>query len=208
MQTKIDNQKSVANIVLSKLELLDRSCIIAGGAPRDWYLGNLATDIDVYLHYPIHTTVRQRVGLLNELGLTVQSKHEAWRVNEIYQTNHHIKQLYNCELLGEKIQVMFVDEPTFTSVVDTFPISISKAWYKKGVVSITQDFKDSVKYKILWKTVDSYKEDNSYIAKIKAKFSDYKYITKEQINAIKTLKDSLELFKKSEVLSLLLSLGD
>ena len=40
------------------------------------------------------------------------------------------------------------------------------------------------------------------------KFSDYKYVTKEQVNAIKTLKDSLELFKKSEILSLLLSLGD
>ena len=203
VQTKIDTQMSVANIVLSKLELLDRNCIIAGGAPRDWYLGNLATDIDVYLHYPIWTTVRQRVGLLNELGLTVQSKHENWEVNEIYQTNHHIKQLYNCELLGEKIQVMFVDEPTFTSVVDTFPISISKAWYKKGTIGTTQDFKDSVKYKILWKTVDNYKEDDKYITKIKAKFSDYLYIPKEELVSLKLVKEVINNLRDSKILELM-----
>lgn len=61
MQTKIDYQKSVADIVLSKLELLDRYCIIAGGAPRDWYLGMEATDIDVYLYYPVNTTSQQRI---------------------------------------------------------------------------------------------------------------------------------------------------
>lgn len=203
MQTKIDNQKSVANIVLSKLELLDRNCIIAGGAPRDWYLGNLATDIDVYLHYPIWTTVKQRVELLNELGLIVQSKHEAWKIPEIYETNHHITQLYNCELLGEKIQIMFVDEPTFTSVVDTFPISISKVWYKKGVIGTTDDFKNSIKYKVLYKTVDSYKEDNKYLLKIKEKFSDYKYITKKQLEGLKLIKEAISNLKDTKILELM-----
>lgn len=204
----IANQKLVADIVLSKLELLDRYCIIAGGAPRDWYLGNVATDIDVYLHYPIRTTAQQRINLLTQLGFEVKSNHEGWRVNELYEANHHILHLYNCEVLGEKVQIMFVNQPTFTSVVDTFPISISKVWYKRGEIRTTEDFDNSVKYKILWKTVDSYKEDNKYIAKIKAKFNDYKYITKEQVKVIKNLTNSLKSFNKQEIVALLLSLGD
>ena len=205
MQTKIDNQKSVADIVLSKLELLDRNCIIAGGAPRDWYLGNLATDIDVYL-YDSRTTyvyAEQRTNLLSELGFNIQCKHEDWKLPELYQSNHHIKHLYTCELLGKKVQILFVKKPTFTSVVDTFPISISKIWYKNKKIRTTPDFKDSVKYKILWKTVDSYKEDNKYIAKIKAKFSDYLYITREQLAGLKLIKEAVSNLKDSKVLELM-----
>lgn len=181
MQTKIDHQKSVADRVLSKLELLDRYCIVAGGAPRDWSLGNEATDIDVYLHYPIPTTAQQRISLLNHLGFLIESKHENWQLPEIYEANHHILHLYNCEFSGEKIQIIFVDQPTFTSVVDTFPISISKVWYKRGEIGVTEDFENSVRHKVLYKTVDSYKEDNKYLLKIKNKFSNYRYITKQEL---------------------------
>lgn len=187
MQTRIDHQKYVADTVLSKLELLDRYCIVAGGAPRDWYLGKEATDIDVYLHYPQPTNVAQRLGLLNSLGFQVDSHREDWQVKEVYEMNQHIKQLYNTQFLDEKIQIMFVNKPTFTSVVDTFPISISKAWYKKGKIGVTEDFENSVKYKILYKTVESYKESSRYLVKIREKFSDYKYITKEQVAAYRKL---------------------
>lgn len=197
MQTKIDHQKYVADIVLSKLELLDKGCIVAGGAPRDWYLGNEATDIDVYLHdsrsgYIYHD---QRIGLLNVLGFEIDSKHEDWTVPELYKSNHYVSHLYNVTYLGEKVQIIFVSQPTFISVIDTFPISISKAWYKGGEVCITDDFDLSIKHKILYKTVDSYEEDNKYLLKIREKFSDYTYVTKEQVVAYKTrakLKDSVK----------------
>jgi len=180
IQNRIAHQKLVANKVLKKLELLDRYCIVAGGAPRDWYLGNIAKDIDVYLHYPLLIKSQQREDLLNELGLNVQSKCENWeQVAEIYQTNRFITQLYNSDIQGEKVQIMFVSKPTFISVVDTFPISISKVWYKKEEIGLTPEFETSVKHKILWKTVDSYLEDDKYLTKIKEKFSDYIYVPKE-----------------------------
>lgn len=198
MQTKIDHQKYVADIVLSKLELLDRYCIVAGGAPRDWYLGKEATDIDVYLYYPVVTKTQQKVDLLNELGLDIQDRrYEDWRVPEVYEANHHILQLYNSCIKGEKIQIIFVNEPTFTSVVDTFPISISKVWYKKGDIRTTEDFEKSLKYKILWKTIDSYYEDNKYLLKIRDKFSDYKYVSPEEVVVYENrtkLKDSIREF--------------
>jgi hypothetical protein len=180
MVTKIEHQKAVADKVLSKLELLDKYCIVAGGAPRDWYLGNEASDIDVYLHYPLSTKAQQRIDLLNELGLNIQPKtYEDWQIPELYQTNHHISQLYNSVIQGEKVQVIFVNKPTFTSVVDTFPISISKVWYKNKKIKTTKEFEASIQHKILWKTVDQYKEDNKYLVKIRDRFSDYIYVTKE-----------------------------
>lgn len=205
MQTRIDHQKYVADIVLSKLELLDRYCIVAGGAPRDWYLGKEATDIDVYLYCPVATKTQQKVDLLNELGLNIQDKkHEDWRVSEAYKTNHHILQLYNSSIKGEKIQIIFIDQPTFSAVVDTFPISISKVWYKKGIIHTTDDFENSVKYKILWKTVDSYYEDNKYLLKIREKFSDYTYISKEEVVIYEKqaqLRESIRDFVKSSTVS-------
>jgi tRNA nucleotidyltransferase/poly(A) polymerase len=45
-------QQSVADSLLARLEAIDPHCIIAGGAPRDWYLGRLANDLDVYLYIP------------------------------------------------------------------------------------------------------------------------------------------------------------
>ena len=205
MQTKIarcvadaiDRQKYVADIVLSKLELLDRSCIVAGGAPRDWYLGKEATDIDVYLHdsRPEYIYHNQRIRLLNVLGFEIDSKHEDWTVPELYKSNHYVSHLYNVTYLGEKVQIIFVSQPTFVAVIDTFPISISKAWYKRGEFQTTDDFDLSIKHKILYKTVDSYEEDNKYLLKIREKFNDYSYVTKEQVVAYETgakLKDSIK----------------
>ena len=196
MQDRINLQKTVADSVLSKLELLDRYCIVAGGAPRDWYLGNVATDIDVYLYYPTSNSAKQRVQLLNELGFKINNSHENWQKSELYETNHNILYLYNCEYLNEKIQIIFVNKPTFTSVVDTFPISISKVWYKNGNIRTTEDFEYSVYYKIIWKTVDSYPETNKYIQKIKNKFSDYKYIDKVQLIIYQKLQDIKKQFIK------------
>jgi|SRR4028118_202838 hypothetical protein len=199
MNAKIEHQKLVADKVLEKLELLDRWCIVAGGAPRDWYLGNEAKDIDVYLYDSRKTYVyaSQREGLLKALGFEIDSKHEDWTVPELYKSNHYIAHLYNSTFLGETVQIIFVSEPTFVSVIDTFPISISKVWYKGGEVYTTDDFDRSIKHKILYKTVDSYEEDNKYLLKIREKFSDYKYLTYEQVVAYETrarLKDSIKEF--------------
>lgn len=47
---RIKHQQKVADDVLNLLEIIDPACIVAGGAPRDWYMGDVAKDIDVFLH--------------------------------------------------------------------------------------------------------------------------------------------------------------
>ena len=48
MTKKIINQKEVAKKVFESLTKVDPNCILAGGAPRDWYYGKEARDLDFY----------------------------------------------------------------------------------------------------------------------------------------------------------------
>lgn len=36
----IEQQKATAQSVYEKLKVIDPHCVLAGGAPRDWYFGN------------------------------------------------------------------------------------------------------------------------------------------------------------------------
>lgn len=199
---KIAVQKLVADKVLEKLELLDYRCIVAGGAARDWYLGKPATDLDVFLYAPQFTSASIRVETLNRLGFNITNSYENWKVNEIYKHNEYVAQLYNCVVDEEKVQIIFMSKPTYISVVDTFPLSISKAWYKNKTIKFSKEFEQSIKYKIIWKTVDSYSNTNKYILKILTKFSDYRYVTKPEATTIINAanKDDLiiELTKREE----------
>lgn len=196
MQNKIEHQKQVANKVLNELELIDPYCIVAGGAARDWYLGKSATDIDVFIYAPQFKTNTFRLNTLTKLGFNITDKYENWTTNEIYKGNKLVEHLYNTVVNNEKVQLIFMKQSTFTSVVNTFPISISKAWYKNNEIKITNDFNNSVKHKIIWKTVEEYTETNKYLLKIRDKFSDYKYVTKEEALRIIKENNKDELIKK------------
>lgn len=47
---QIEHQKFVADTILYKLFPIDPYCICAGGAPRDWYLGKVASDLDIFIY--------------------------------------------------------------------------------------------------------------------------------------------------------------
>ena len=45
----IDQQKLTADGILGILEQFNPDCILAGGAPRDWYMGNPCNDLDIFV---------------------------------------------------------------------------------------------------------------------------------------------------------------
>lgn len=59
MTTTIAEQQGIADEILVLLTRLDPNVVIAGGAPRDWMLGNLAADLDIYIYIPGSTSFRQ-----------------------------------------------------------------------------------------------------------------------------------------------------
>lgn len=78
MNYKVNRQKLVADDILSRLELLDPRCIVAGGAPRDWHLGKTAKDIDVFLYTPQLNSAYIREHTLKRLGFSINSFYENW----------------------------------------------------------------------------------------------------------------------------------
>jgi len=177
----IEYQKMIADEVMSKLETFDPTCILAGGAPRDWYFGNLATDLDFFVYFrPDFAGQMWRYAeLLETLGFRMERKgsKSANIVPPNYKRNPYLICVYEQEYKGVKIQVMFMNEKTFTSAVPQFPFGICQAWYKPGFgINTSAEFDYSVKHKLLTLLNDLYNDADGYVEKIRSKFPDYDYL--------------------------------
>jgi len=177
----IEYQKIIADEVMGKLETFDPTCILAGGAPRDWYFGNLATDLDFFVYFrPDFTSQIWRYSkLLKTLGFNMKRKGTdlAERIPADYKQNPNLICVYEQEYKSVKIQVMFMNEKTFTSVIPRFPFGICQAWYKPGYgINTSAKFDYSAKHKLLILLNDLYNDADGYVEKIRSKFPDYDYI--------------------------------
>ena len=179
---EIARQKEIADIILEKLEIIDPSCILAGGAPRDWYMGVPANDLDFYLHLNRHNTLDSNTksleGVLGFLGISdlknISAK-EMTDSNGDYAKMSHLRTVYETTYRSVKVQFMVMYEPTSDSVVDHFGCSLSKAWYKpsRGLVT-TEEFLYSLKTGVIYHNVDiTFKE--KYYKKMKSRFSQYTF---------------------------------
>lgn len=190
--TTIENQMKVADTVLSKLETFDPTCILAGGAPRDWFLGNTATDLDFFVYWRPEFEMQKWRYLtqLRNLGFkhVQERRFNCVDIPENYKRNPYLIAVYEFIFKGEKIQIMFMKAPTFTSVVPLFPFGICQAWYKRPLdtasplgdtgIQVTHEFRLSVNHKILRVLNELYNDGDGYIEKIRAKFPDYLFIGK------------------------------
>jgi tRNA nucleotidyltransferase/poly(A) polymerase len=87
----IDLQKIVADDVLEKLFSIDPHAIVAGGAPRDWFMGNLASDIDVFFctrHGISISTVKRQ---LEHVGFVIESTKTGKNLPAHYKKNPMLK---------------------------------------------------------------------------------------------------------------------
>lgn len=173
--SKIELQKTIASEVLGIIEWIDPTAIIAGGAPRDWYFGNTATDIDVFFHFRNDLSTIRIEEILKSFGLNVCRTNDGNGLPDIYKKNPMLRCVYDLEYGGEQIQLLLMLEPTFYSVIKHFPLNICKVWYKHNTIETTQDFLRSVKHKAIVKVNSLYANGDKYVQKIKAKFPDFKY---------------------------------
>ena len=186
----IEQQMKIADEVMAKLETFDPTCILAGGAPRDWLFGNLATDLDFFVYWRPEF-VAQKFRYLTQLSKLKFTPREkiATDLPQNYKRNPYLIAVYEFEYKGETVQVMFMSEPTFTSVVPLFPFGICQAWYKTPLnpqdpfsaqwgcgIQVTELFKESVRHKVLRLVNDLYNDTDGYIEKIRSKFPDYLFL--------------------------------
>lgn len=182
-QDQITLQKQVADKVLDRLEIIDPSCIVAGGAPRDWVMGKPASDIDIFIRVPEpHMTatlkqIRKALGstdiseaAYNKMTERVSPDTNTDKVAQLYRTNPDILFVFNAEVDGVNCQIICMKVPTY-QVVDKFPFGICKVWYKNGTIRTTKAFDLALTLKVLVLTGELYNNEDFYVKKMKEKFS-------------------------------------
>lgn len=189
---KIAMQKAVADKCLSMIELIDPTAIVAGGAPRDWYFGKEASDIDIFFYFRTDlclSVVEFQLQQIGFFGLKSLGKHELETDESQYSKNPSLRYVWETEVDGEVVQLILMDSPTFLGAVSRFPLNICRIWYKTGQINLTQDFKRAVRWKAIVKCGNLYADSDRYLEKIKSKFpeygfySSYEQLAKEVLNA-------------------------
>ena len=163
---------------------------IMGGAPRNWYLGKNAVDIDVFFTVNKSAVKADLVSLL-VASMYIDFEHieadlksrgfnvESATPDSLYDGNPKVQYVWECTFEGQKINFIWVTED---HSIDDFVYSTSKAWYNHtfGNVHGTKDFKLSHKHKVHVQTGKKYMSGEKYDAKMKVYFPDYRFVDKSE----------------------------
>jgi hypothetical protein len=142
----IEQQKTVAKSVYDKLRLADPDCLLAGGAPRDWYFGEVCNDLDFYFcstACTMSSTQRQLKAIGFENVKHIADPH----TNELYKSMEGLLRIWECDYAGMKVQFIQLCAPQDRwKVVNNMDISICKSYCKPNDLSIVlhRDFKLTV----------------------------------------------------------------
>lgn len=180
MSLRIEQEKSIADAILERLEIIDPTCILAGGAPRDWWMGTTANDLDFYIH--CNRTSGDLENSLKCLGLPVTAiRQQAYnvrdqqRLDNLYNTMPDLRAVYQTEYRGKKVQIMAMNRPTFQGVVDQFAVSISKVWYKRGRIYPEQAAQHSLDTNQII-VAKGYGPNCNYVRKMKERFPTFSFL--------------------------------
>lgn len=211
MNTKdlIQWQQSVAAKVIKPLHcMIDHTAILAGGAPRDWYHGRPARDLDFYISKDAF-----RLGYKNE-GDNIQrllcKVYNTKKITKLFNFGGYAPEgvdeldkvngvlaIYESVYQGLIVQFI-VCENTFTQL-DRFSMSLSKFWWhpEKPIVipsnrSLSGEHEIScIHNELNCKELESYDNEvilvydsgwagERYLKKIQAKYPDFEYILQDR----------------------------
>lgn len=176
MITTVEEQKEIADEILSKIFLISPFSMLAGGAPRDWYFNQLANDLDIYYYRPDLNTFWVTEESFRRCGFEVTHVQSPKDRNFImYNSNPSIEKISKSSYKGIDIHFIQVKEKVNKCVINSFPLNISSIWYEGGQFILTQDFKRAVKHKAIVKINQLYADGDAYIKKILSRFPDFKY---------------------------------
>lgn len=166
----IEQQKNIAKEVLGKLEILDPNCILAGGAPRDWFLGKTAKDLDFYIHLPKNNLTKYQ-RQLEGIGITATPLNRDGDC-DIYRSMGDLFRVFEYKYKGMDVQIMVMRKSTHESVIPHMGTSVCKVWWKGGDVNPTLDFLLSIHLKMIFKK-DDYNAKEKHVAKMQKYFPDF-----------------------------------
>lgn len=157
-----------AKRMLSNLWILCPSAVVAGGAPRDWYFGKPAKDIDCYI---ADVELKQVLNLFKLAGIKIKEIKKGEN-RGVYARNNNLELVVDFRYMFLDFQLMLMQGTTVDGTIDSFPISVCKIEYNGTHVVPSYEFKVAEAAKVL--LIDKrYKLDDPYIVKIIKKFPDY-----------------------------------
>jgi len=174
-------QMDIAKRVYDILRGVDPYCILAGGAPADWYLKRTANDLDFYYFVPRNWTnsvVDKQIERNNPRGLLQKSGGATRTVNQLAQYEHmkNVKNITEYEYDGMQVHLMRMLKPTF-GLHRNFSAGVTEAWWtpERGV-EYSKRFLDGHENKVI-SAGDMYTLDNRHIKKLMKKYPDYRVET-------------------------------
>lgn len=156
VEDKIRVQQLEADLAISIVREAGGEAIVAGGAPRDWFFGNSANDIDVFVENSgnlseivlavLNTygnikvvTGSKGYGAYNQSSYCKQSSYcalcDCGSYSGIYGDGS-IVEVYEVDADGQRIQFIFVNEDPVENVKAQFQPSLSQAIYTPEAGSI------------------------------------------------------------------------
>lgn len=165
-------QKAVGGIVFNELvSYYGENVVLAGGAPRDWWFGNPATDLDFFIRI-VNGKKHKDKFVVEKFGAIEKKK------NPNYEGNPLLEKVYEVSYSGVKLNFIFINtEPI--DVIKAFPVNVSMVWYNFNndfhQFSYLNLFKIGVEMNALIDMeTDTYKT-NYYVDKIRNKFPGMDY---------------------------------
>ena len=176
----IEQQKATARSVYEKLKVIDPYCVLAGGAPRDWYFGNECNDLDFY-YVSTATTVSACRNQLQKVFKDVEiktlseihgsSSSGVREMSNLYQKMPSLIRVWQCKIAGMEVQ--FIQLATLGSqfkVIEYMDVSICKIWADVNMnIRLTTAFKKTLASKSMFLS-EGYEWGDPHPQKMKQRF--------------------------------------
>lgn len=173
----IEQQKEIAKSVYSKLKIIDPHCLLAGGAPRDWYLGKECNDLDFY-YVSTATTVSS---CRKQLERTFEGA-EIKTISEIhgdgsremiglYKKMPDLVRVWQMNIEGMNVQLVQLATPgSQFKVVGCMDVSICKIWADVNLkLYPSTEFKKTIASKSMFLS-EGYSWSDTHPQKMKQRF--------------------------------------
>ena len=131
----IERQKLLADKVELDMQEAGLPCLLAGGAPRDWYFGEEANDLDFYLKERDSREVLDKIESL--FGVELKELGDEGYPRE----DQGLSSVYTCEIGGMEVQFMFLNMDPLDYIMDCFDLTVCKIYYKEGEIVTTWEFR-------------------------------------------------------------------
>lgn len=142
----IVRQKALADRIIWTLNKQGCFPLLAGGAPRDWYIGEEANDLDFYIQTANPEGAAGAVANYLEIDLSPLGDKE---YDKLLKEDNPLLAVYEGEFQGQTVQFMFVTTNPKVFVNEYFDLSICKVWYENGEIGMDWPARLSFREKVV-----------------------------------------------------------